>query len=248
MYNFKSLKASYKIHLTHQWPDFTLNRYSSRMMVSARRCDGHYEFTLENRINVRLDGKPPAGIMDCLMMQLGNSLFPLTLQVSDDGKLYAVKNIEEVKQRWHKEADEMLKTHSTTEFKTYLEMASGNVAGEKQLVRSLAKDSFIQLFFLSYGSKVLEIDWFNFPRPGQKTTCYARRKADELNYILSPAFNDDEVEQAAGTLSYRKFPSGELENMKATFYLSTREGKVYRKGVTLVVDPGQRQVKTGLFL
>jgi len=139
MYQFRTLTSLYSVAVTYRLPDYTEQRYDSKIVVKAQRKKEKYLFTLEERFGIQLNNEAPQKVMDRLMTQLGNSLYPIELYVSDRGELLAVPNFEQIKNVWLKTAKELLRQNKTLEFKNYLEAAQMNLSDEQKFLKVLPK-------------------------------------------------------------------------------------------------------------
>lgn len=248
MYKFKSLKSRYSITIHYRLPDYTETEYKSKMVVEAKKEKDNYLFTLTDRLDVTLNNNEPEKVMDYLMMQLGNSLYPLELNVSPVGEFGSIQNFENVRDNWNKKAGDLLKNNPTDAFKKYIEMSGRNFVNERRLKKVLCRDTFIQLYFQAWGGKMLEIDCFNFPSQSRKTTYFAQHRGDNTAcYDLMPAFLEKNMKGAGGILDYKLSDAGEIEWVKAEFYLLTPTSEIYKKGVTIEADKEHHRVKTGFF-
>jgi hypothetical protein len=249
MYQFRSLKSLYSVTITCRFPDYTQQKYESKIVVKAQRVKENYLFTLEERSEVQLNEEKPQKIMDRIMVLLGNCLYPIELCASVKGELLSVPNFGQIREVWFKTANELLKQNKTQAFRNYLESAKMNLSDEKRFLRTLSKDSFIQLFFKDYTNNSVELEFINFPYQNRKTNFYVRKiPTDSATYSLSSAFKEAEVQEAGGKLIYHKNNAyGEPFYINSSIYLITSQSELYRKQVLIEADENEHKVKEGLF-
>jgi len=249
MYKFRTLKSLYSVAVTYRLPDYTEQKFECKIVVNAKKEKDNYLFTLEERFEARLNNSKPQKIMDDLMIQLGNCLYPIELTASAAGELLSVPNLWQIRERWLKTANGLLKRHRTQAFKNYLEAAQKNLSNEKLFLSALNKDSFIHLFFKNYASNSVELEFVNFPYQNRKTNFYVIKKPTVSGtYVLVPSFREDKVNESGGKLVWWKNKdSGESFKIKADIYLDTSESQLYQKKILIEADEEKHKVKTGLF-
>jgi hypothetical protein len=249
MYQFRTLTSLYSVAVTYRLPDYTEQRYDSKIVVKAQRKKEKYLFTLEERFGIQLNNEAPQKVMDRLMTQLGNSLYPIELYVSERGELLAVPNFEQIKNVWLKTAKELLRQNKTLEFKNYLEAAQMNLSDEQKFLKVLPKDNFIQLFFKDYAENKVELAFVNFPFQNRKTNYYVRKIPNIHNsYALFPAFKEAGIQETGGKLFCRKNRTcGEPFTIEANIHLITSDADLYQKRVLIEAGENEHKVKTGIF-
>lgn len=248
MYNFRTLKSHYSILIRYRLPDYTLQEYSSTIVLEAKQRQNNFLFTLHERLDVRLNNEVPRKTMDSLMMELGNSIYPMQLNVSSEGKILSVFNFDEIRERWYENSSELLEDNYTPEFRKYIEISRKNFSDEEKFREILFRDTFVQLFFQEYDTKILELTCENFPKQSKKTTFYAKKTSpDNYNYKLFPAFKENNVEDIGGDLICELMPTGEISKVEAFFYLITSESGLYEKRVMIEPNIKKHRARTGFF-
>ena len=248
MYEFRTLKSIYNIRIRYRKSDYTQYEYGSNIVVRAKKNKNDYLFTLEQRTDTKLDNQPPKKVMDKLMLELGNIIYPVALNVSKDASILSVSNFDEIKQRWKNKSQELYKANKTQAFQNYLKMSAKNFTNETKFRQSLYRDTFIQMFFLDYGNQVLEFDFVNFPIQSRKTSLYAIRIPNSsYHYSLHPAFKENNVKGLEGILNFRLTETGELWGMSANLSLENNEEESYVKNVLIWANKDAHETKTGFF-
>jgi hypothetical protein len=179
--------------------------YTKKKIISSFRCKGKfwasrkapnmYSFTVEKKEQVLINGQIPQQIMDRIMLQMGESLYPVQLSVSNDGELMSVENFEIVSQRWNMEAHaQLLKHNNSPTLLRYINNSRKNIESEEALRQSLMRDSFIKLFFCGLFSSKRDYDFVfeNFPEKEQRQAFVCNKKtANDCDIILTNANSAD---------------------------------------------------------
>lgn len=248
MYEFKNLKSVYNINIRYRKPDYTQFEYSTKLFLSAKKNKQDFLFTLEQRIDTMLNRQPPRKIMDKLMLELGNSLYPIELNVNPKGSVISINNFKEIKERWIKKSKELYNKNKTQAFSNYLQMSAENIVNETMFIKSLFKDTFIQMYFLNFGSKIIEFEFANFPMQSRKASVYAiQTPFSKYNYTLESAFKEKDMKEVSGTLSFSTGEMGVLWDMTANLVLESDKEEFYYKHVSIKVDKDTLKTKTNFF-
>lgn len=237
--NFKQLKVTCLVELSIQSPDLTLNSYSSKVEIVIRKnLLGKHVVTLQKKCDTRINGQYPEKVMDYLMMELGDSLYPLSFHVVENNR-FQIVDFEQIVARWEEKSRKMLEERPTVEFMNYVELARTNLTKDG-LIKTLSRDTFYQLYFADIDSDGLKIDCYNFPRCGNKTTyCAAGKKknagAEEYKHFdLDLAFNYPAV-NGSGFLTYTLFPQGDIKSVEGEFRLLNSDSESFIKNVRISV-------------
>jgi hypothetical protein len=245
MYQFQTLKSIYQIIIRYRKPDHSQYEYSGNMVLNAKRNKGNCLFVLEQRTDTKLNGVAPQQVMDNLMLELGNALYPIELNTDLKGEIRSIGNFSEIRERWIKKSRDLYKRNKTQAFRNYLEMSQNNLTHESRFKEVLLRDSFIQLFFLNYGNNTLRFDFVNFPVRSRKLSLHALKEPDY--YSLHPAFREKDMKTVRGKLGYRTAKTGELLKMDMNLLLENDKEECYRKSVSIRSDEKKHTVKTGIF-
>lgn len=237
--NFKQLKVTCLVELTIQSPNLTLNLYSSKVEIVIRKnLLNTPVVTLQKKYDVRINGQYPEKVMDHLMTELGDSLYPLSFHIVANDH-FQIVDFEQIVASWEEKSRKMLEERPTVEFMNYVELARSNLT-EDGLIKVLLRDTFYQLYFADINSDSLKVDCFNFPGCGNKTTYYATRKkkfaGDEeyKHYDLELAFNYPAVD-GSGFLDYTLFPQGDIKSVEGEFRLANDASESFIKYVRISV-------------
>lgn len=237
--NFKQLKATYLVELNILSPDLTLNSYSSKVdIVIQKNLLGQHVVTLQKKYDTLINGKYPEKVMDSLMMELGDSLYPLSFNMGENYNSQII-DFEQIAARWEEKSKKILEEYPTVEFMNYVELARTNLTKEG-LMKTLFRDTFYQLYFADIDSDGLNVDCCNFPRCGNKTTyCTIRKKKNEDTekhryFDMDLAFNYPAT-NGSGFLIYTLFPQGDIKSIEGEFRLFNSDYESFIKNVRISV-------------
>lgn len=249
MYNYKSLDATYNIEITVLFPDNTERCYCSKVDVHhKKRNKTEWGIILKRKYDTRINGNTLTNIVDKLMKELGESLYPISLKLLEDNN-YTIVNNDEIAERWLRKSEHLLEEYPTIEFKNYVEMAISNLRPiylEKMLVR----DTFFQLYLANTNLDLFSVDCFNFPTNGKKIMFYAKcifnksNLENKRNYLLFPSFSSSNVKETGGSLLYVFYPEGDICSIEGEFKLTTANSDSYLKRVKITVV--NRNIKKGI--
>jgi len=220
--------------------------FSSKLHVVARyeKERDSYTFIL-NRSEVLLNGKPAEKLMDRVMCEMGNCLYPLHLRVSPRLWVSDVLNFNEIKQRRQQCADDWKAKASSDELERYFWFSKKNTADSKTLIASLYRDTFFNLYFRDIftpteDDDVRTICWQNFPVRETDQSYFYRINPEGVNrFRLSGEIMQIKPEHN-GTFDtvYETGDGGEIRRIKGRIE-SDREGTRYRKQWTLETETVQ---------
>lgn len=164
MYRFKQIKAKYNFVSEVVKPSGERSVYSKTELVDAlpNLVEG-LNFFLKGSADVLIDGLGPENF-DLIMHRLGQSLYPIELNVLKTGKIKRVKNFAEIQKRWGKECESILATHKNAYWVgRYINMTSKNICSEVSFLETLCRNNFIQLFFMEEGAVKQQVELWAFP-------------------------------------------------------------------------------------
>lgn len=246
IHRFKQIKATYLIDLIICC-DNIQNSYSSKIeIVVMKNLLNNSIVTLQKNYDTLINGQYPEKVMDYLMMELGNSLYPVSFIVTENGNCKVV-DFEQTLARWEQCSSKLLKEHSTIEFKNYVEFSRTNLT-EEGLIQIFLRNTFCHLFFADINSDRVNIECCNFPRLGHKTMyCSLNNrkfihKEDKIHYDFDLAFDYPNV-NGNGFLDYTLFPQGDIQSIKGEFNYVDEDDRCHKKLIKVsVVDKPKRKV------
>jgi hypothetical protein len=164
MYKFKQIKAKYSFFSEVIKPSGERSVFSKIEMVDVLPNRGEcLNFILKGSADVFVDGHEPEDF-DLIMYRLGQSLYPIELDVLKTGKIKQVKNFAEIQNRWSKECKSILATHKNAYWVVrYINMTSKNICSEVSFLEILGQNNFIQLFLMEQGKIKQHIELSAFP-------------------------------------------------------------------------------------
>ena len=217
--------------------------FSSKLHVIARyeKERDSYTFIL-NRSEVLLNEKPAEKLMDRVMCEMGNSLYPIHLRVSPHLWILDVLNFNEIKQRRQQCADAWRAKASSDELERYFWFSEKNTADSKTLIASLYRDTFFNLYFRDIftpteNDETKLIRWQNFPvREMDQSYLYQIKPEGVNRFRLSGEIMKIKPEHS-GTFDtvYETGDRGEIRRIKGRIE-SEWEGNRYQKQWTLETE------------
>ncbi|NDV64655.1 hypothetical protein [Bacteroides sp. 224] len=245
MFGFRRLNSFYDVDITFVFPDYRHTYYHCREHLIARydSTEDKYNITLEERENVLLNNKYPKEIMDILMIEIGNSIYPIELETSSKGELLKIKNFEQIKRRWLQKTQEMQKQYETHPFKRYVEIASRNIQNENKFHEALGRNSFIKLLIKPLDLNSFLFSFDNFPQKGMKILYECTMRNNKSNGIVteySPNLIFPLDFKSDGYIKYTFSELNDIEKIEARFDLESPDGQKYAKLISINTDKQKR--------
>jgi hypothetical protein len=167
----ETLSADYKIVGRHiiQAKENNCSVFSCNLNVRAFRLateDG-YKFVVQ-RSNVLLNGKKVTKLMDRVICEMGDSLYPISLKVSPELTLLDIYNFNDVVLRRKECAESMMEKYPASPVERYIHLSEKNFTNVRALIGALCRDGFFNLYFRNIYTPTREdeaysIRWENFP-------------------------------------------------------------------------------------
>ena len=190
-----SLSADYGIESKYiiQSEERYCSSFKSSIQIKAtdNRSDENYHFTV-NRSEVLLNGEKASKLMDRIIYEMGNTLYPVSLKVSPLLAVLDVLNFDEIRLRRQKQIEDITKKYpSNNTVQQYIRMAAKNFTDKNAFIRSLYRDSFFNLYFRDIYTTTPEdeakaILWVNFPkREMNRTYLYQVKPIDDSQIITA---------------------------------------------------------------
>ncbi|KGN69794.1 hypothetical protein HQ40_03840 [Porphyromonas gulae] len=239
---FRPLSRIYLTRIRQIIPEKTVRQYTGKTLLEMdeMRPDG-FRCLLLRRYDVQIE-HAASSVVNTLMIDLGESLYPIELNVHPDGKIRKIVNFEEIRKRRMDKAAELLNHFPTMNFRKYIEMAQENLIDEKALQKALLRDSFIQLFLSCASGYPFCYTCDNFPQKGLKSSYYCNIEKKETNtfvYVARPAFSYPSYKVMEGNIVSEVSAEGSLSGIKAGFTLLGKGGKAYKREIDIsVLDKG----------
>ena len=236
MYNLNKLHATYCIDIHTTSPNRS-KMYSSRLSFHAKRKREFYDLTLEKRFDTLVDDKMPEQVMDNLMLDLGNVLYPIEMKVDFAGRICKIVNFYEIKERWYRHSEELLNKNYTIQFQKYLEFSKYNFKNESCFIIAILRDTLLETLLLPFGSEYIETNCVNFPFLSRKiTNMGVRDMENNCKYQLFPAFKEEYLEAVKGNLEYKKNGEGIIEYVKILYNFMDKNSQSYRKYIEIRLE------------
>ena len=217
----QSFCTAYLTQVRQMMPDKRVTSYVGKTLLEVKEnATGKYKCLL-TRYDVDVEQVSPP-IANRSMIELGESLYPIELDITSEGKLHCITNFEEIKERRTDKAKELLSRFPSSSFRKYIEMSQGNLTEEKTLRKALLKDSFIQLFFSCTSGFSFCYTCDNFPQSGKICNyfCEIKKKdAGSTLYVARPAFSYPSYTVMDGNIISETSVKNILVKIKAEFEL-----------------------------
>jgi hypothetical protein len=146
--------------------------------------EAYYHFTIQ-RTDVLLNGKEASKLMDKVVCEMGDTLYPLILKVSPLLEILDVFNFEEIKLRRQNKAEEITEKYSEPVIEQYISRSDKKFVDKRAFIQALYQDSFFNLYFRDIYAKMSDdeagaILWVNFPKRELNRTYLYQINADNL--------------------------------------------------------------------
>lgn len=237
MYKFKQIKAKYNFVSEVVKPSGECSVYSKTELVDAlpNLVEG-LNFFLEGSTDVLIDGLGPENF-DLIMHRLGQSLYPIELNVLKTGKIKRVKNFAEIQKRWSKECKNILTTHKNAYWVgRYINMTSRNICSEVSFLETLRQNNFIQLFFMEEGAVKQPVELCAFPFADNHIRVgfnLASSNETEYHYKSEIGKIDDRICSGNGELGIRYTEKGQPEYIRFLYRIEVSGEGFYSKRMTI---------------
>jgi hypothetical protein len=246
MYKFRILEAHYDIDIALTYPDYTQEHYhcSEHVIVRYRKDPNCYLFEMTGRKDIQINNKAPEEIMDKLMVELGDALYPLDIKVSPAGEILEVNYFEEVQDRWNKKAGELLEKYNTSPFAKYLQISARNMKQEIAFRKSLLKNTFFKCYFLPDNVESFLFEVHHFPQRSANTLFLFELDNDGILVDAGQFFSARTIfpteKKASGQLSRAFTELGDLDFLYGELNWEDAEGLPYKKTITIRTDKDKR--------
>ncbi|GHT65511.1 hypothetical protein AGMMS50239_25430 [Bacteroidia bacterium] len=249
MYKFRILEAYYDVDVTLTYPDYTSNSYHCRehLIVRYRQDENLFLFEMCDRSNILINGKEPEEIMDRLMMELGNVLYPMILQTSPSGEILRVQSFDEIQTRWLTKARELLKANKTYPFGKYMQISTRNLKDEALFIKALLKNSFYKCYFLPAHVESFLFEVCHFPQRSANTLfLFEANNSDSIIESNDQSFSAKMIfpaeKEASGILNRSFTELGDLYSLKSELNWANTEGEDYKKTMVIQTDMEKRDI------
>lgn len=192
-----------------------------------------------NRSDVLIDGKPVKKLMDRILLEIGDGIYPLSLNISPNLQITNILNYEEVKNRWTNRTRKLLKKYPSYPMTRYVKMSGKNISDREKLVDALYRDTFFNVYFRDIYSPTADkeaypILWVNFPERGMNLTYLY-----EINPMKESKINTsgDVMQIVPGqeghlTMDYKLGEKGEIHGITGIVE-SRHQNKLYMKQISV---------------
>lgn len=241
--SFKTLKAVYLLNTEYR-------KLKEEDYVSAYSCQWHlkaqydpasktYTFDLDRK-DVKIDRKKVEQLMDRIMLEIGNSLYPLRFEVTPQLQVNQIINYDEIVGRWRETTQKCRDEHPGDIMERYIEHSSGSFSNQRTLLLSLYRDSFINLYFRNLyelpqsPDERERMEWQNFPLSEMKSSYFCTIEEPEENRrkLEGPLMAIIPSQEGHGQVDFMYGEYGEPEEIDGLF-TAIHDGKHYRKKIQI---------------
>ncbi len=214
MYDFSDIDAVYRFASSVHFPNGSRSELCKTERLQGRRI-GHqrYEIALTCVADILLNGAPPDDFNE-IMLSLGQSLYPIVLEVTEMGLVEKVGNFEDIAKRWKTSCAEMKNLYANSfVVDQYINTSSVNMKSKDTFLKALRRNGFVQLFFNEYEQKEPKFITPDFPLRKDKTLFSFNKREwqdGEIIYSGQPEKSGEETILSGGNavLKIRKTQDG----------------------------------------
>ena len=245
MLDFKLLNTFYDVDITLKYPDYRHTYYHCREHLIARynKAEDRYNITLEERDNILLNNEYPKEIMDILMIEIGNSIYPIEIEATSEWEVLKIKNYKEIKQQWIDKTQELLKKYETLPFKRYVEITSRNINNESKFRETLEKNTFMKLVLKPLNAESFKFSFDDFPQKGTTVLYECKKQYSKDSGIVTeyvPELVSPTDFKGGGYVRYTFSELNDIEKIEAQFDLESQDGESCSKLITIETDKQKR--------
>lgn len=239
---FKFLSASYKLESKYieKNEEYYTSQYTCIYKANAifDEDSGYYNYRI-SRSDVLIDNKSISKLMDKIILEIGNAIYPISLLVNQQMRIIDVVNYEDIKQKWINNAKEKLDRYPSSEIKRYLSASYKNIKNKNTFINCLYKDSFLNLYFRNIfeptiKNEVHSIVWHNFPKKQMNQTYLyeiAPMKENQIK-ILGEIMQIVPEQNGTYAADYRIGNEGQIISISGSIE-SKHQDKLYKKQVSI---------------
>jgi len=133
-------------------------------------------FKIDRAKELFINDFPPENFLDQLAFETSKVLYPLELEVLNDGNIKRIQNFKEIKERWDK-AEEKIRAYYKGELTDkYLKLTTKTLKSEAKLISKLSKDWLFYMYFKLFTKYGYKEKLMQFPTAG---------KALPINYAVT---------------------------------------------------------------
>lgn len=197
MYDFSNIDTVYRFNSSVLFPNGSRSELCKSERLQGRRINyNHYEISLIGATDVLLNGAPPDDFNE-VMLTLGQSLYPIVLEVTETGFIEKVSNFEDIEKRWKASCSDIKNLYeSSFVVEQYINSSSGNMRNKDAFLNALRRNAFLQLFFNDYEREDSRFIVPDFPMRKDKTLfSFNKREWQDREIIYSgqPEKSDKEA-------------------------------------------------------
>lgn len=173
--NFYYLLGEYKLNSYYGIKDSgKYSEFEATYSISLIRDGKSFHCELD-RSNVLINQRRPNKLMDQIMLDIGNSIYPIKMIIDSEMQIRDILNFDEIKSNWNICTQKYLEKYPSAEMDRYVRMATVNLTSKQNFIHALYQDTFFNLYFRDIISPIEEgeakaIQWVNFPVKSRNST------------------------------------------------------------------------------
>ncbi len=163
-YNFDNINVAYDFLSRTTFVTGEQFIYEKQDKISARRDGDMFHFTMLGSEDEKINGEE---INDSYRITLdyGKALYPLTLKISDDGKLLDIEDLDDVRKQWGEKSEKLNEYYGYAPIVITLCRQYGEVLNGNLFFNVLYNNMMYRLLFWHESSLNIPISVPNFPAP-----------------------------------------------------------------------------------
>ena len=247
---FKSLSADYFVKNKYKkgTKDDSHTEFSCVYHLNAvyDAVHGYYTYTI-GRSDILIDDRPVKKLMDKIICEIGDSIYPVSLAVTPWMQIRDVVNYEEIRQRWTDCTKELLRKYPSYPMRRYVKMSERNISDKEKLISSLYKDTFFNVYFRDIytpteENEAMSILWENFPKREMNQTYQYQVSPMQVGRISTSGEVMQIVPGQEGNYSMDYTLGEEVEILDITGNIESKyQDKLYAKQISVK----SQNIKTG---
>ena len=202
--------------------------YEKQDKISARRDGSDYIFTMLGSEDERVNGEE---INDSYRIPLdfGKAMYPLSLRVSDEGKLLDIVNFDGLKEQWEKKAKELDEYYGYAPVVLTLHRQYEDVLKDDPFVKVLANNMMYRLLFWHESSIAEPVSVPHFPEPEREAFYLFREKQVKkdggIHYETQETYDEGSGNMVGGEgkLDFTYAPDGLPQEIKLWVKLEEKD-------------------------
>ena len=231
MYDIKQTDVSYVFHSSVTFTNGHKSTFQKIEHVQIKKTtNGKYEFKMIGSDEELLNGKEPEEF-DAIVLEFGKVLYPISLQVSEDGEFLGINDFENLKEHWLTRGREIVEHYNSdvlieNEYKRY----ALSLASKETFYNILKYNSFYRLLFWNEDLLKREFVIRDFPACGRQVTFYFNDKNETYTFCDE---GSGRILNGHATIQLHRDNDGLLNEIKLTAKVEEQDIGYFTKEISL---------------